>query len=138
MQCQLRLQDGAELLPVRDEVPVLGVLAEGSVFLHLDVIAVEHLVLPVGADQTTDEGEDEHDGQNGETHHRQPVAEEPLGHQRTGGQHLDAAVIAEGVILPGRVILRGRIVLSRVLFVELIGTAAGIGARHSLTFPGLG
>ena len=138
MQRQLRLQDGAELLPVRDEVPVLGVLAEGSVFLHLDVVAVEHLVLPIGADQTADEGEDEHHGQNGETHHSQPVAEEALGHQRARGQHLDAAVIVQGVVLLGLLVLRGLVILPCVLFVEFIGTAAGIGARHSLTFPGLG
>ena len=138
MQRELRLEDRAELLTVGHEIAVLGVLGQRGVLLHLDIVTVEHLVLPVGADKTADKGEDEHDGQNGQAHHRQAVAEEALGHQRAGGQHLNAAVVVQGVILLRLVVLGGRIVLSRVFLIEFIGTAAGIGARHSLPMAGNG
>ena len=91
------------------------------------LVAVEDLVLPVGADEAADEGENEHHGEDRQTHDREAVAEKALGDQRARGKDLDAAVVVEGVILLGRLVfLGGRVVLSCVLVVEFVGTAAGI------------
>ena len=62
---------------------------------ELDIVAVEDLVLPVGADEAADEGENEHHGEDRQTHDREAVAEKALGDQRARGKDLDAAVVVE-------------------------------------------
>ena len=87
------------------EIAVLGILRNAHIFLVLISLRVKQLILAIGADPAAQEGEQEHHYQNRQSHNGQPVAEEPLGHQRAGGKHLNPAVVVQGVfvILIGRV-----------------------------------
>ena len=98
-QHQLGLQDGAKFLSVSGGIAELGVLDDTGVGLLLDVIAVELLVLLVGGQQSAQEGEEEHEGQDHKAGDGDAVPEKALGHQGARGQNLHPAVIVEGVLL---------------------------------------
>ena len=126
---RLRLNGGAE------EVGILGHVTEIAVFRHdgellVDLIlTVEELILIVGGEEAADEGEDEHEDEDAQTHDREAVAEKALGNERAGGQDLNAAVVIEGVMI---FIAAGRgAVLLGVLVLIVFRRALGGVLRHT-------
>ena len=95
----LRLHRAGKLIGILCLVAEIRVLRHHGKFLIDLIIAVEELILAVGGDEAADEGEDEHEDENAHAHHRQTVAEEALGDQCAGGQHLHAAIVVEGILL---------------------------------------
>ena len=97
-QGELGASDRREVRFVLGDVAQLLVLHDGGILLVLLVVAIEELVLTVGADDAADEREDEHEGQDDQARDGDAVAEEPLDHECGGREGLDATVVVQGVL----------------------------------------
>ena len=95
MQEGLCLDQPGERRGIRRGVAPFLVADHAGVGLGLLVHPVELLILLVGADHAADKREGKHGDQHDKTGHRQPVAEEPLCHQRAGGKYFYAAVVVQ-------------------------------------------
>ena len=104
-QHELSLDHAGKALALGCGIAEAAVLCDASILLGLELTAVEHLVLAIGADHAANKGKDKHNGQDHQTHHSQAVTEKALGHQGAGGQNLNTAVIVQREVLLGAALL---------------------------------